>query len=61
VKLSNREIPLSRELELERMVSVDQAANLKGMSRDTFKREYAHLIRKLSPRRNGVKLRDALA
>ncbi len=61
VRNANREVRLSRELELESVVSVDQAARLKGVSRDTFKRTYAHLIRKISPRRNGVKLRDALA
>jgi len=47
-------------LELERHVSVPEAAKLKNISADTFKRRYAHLIRKVSPRRNAVKLRDLL-
>lgn len=48
-------------LELEKHVSVPEAAKFKGISPDTFKRHYAHLIRKASPRRNVVKLRDLLA
>jgi hypothetical protein len=39
---------------------VSQAAEFNGISEDTFKRHYPHLIRKLSPRRNGVRLRDVL-
>jgi hypothetical protein len=47
-------------IELERHVSVPEAARIKGISPDTFKRHYAHLIRKASPRRNTVKLRDLI-
>jgi hypothetical protein len=46
--------------ELETIISVAEAAKLRGISRDTFIRHYPTLIRKLSTRRNGVKLRDAL-
>jgi hypothetical protein len=52
--------PALSELELERHITVPEAARYKGISPDTFKRHYAHLIRKASPRRNVVKLRDAL-
>jgi hypothetical protein len=38
--------------------SVEQVTNL---HRDTLKRRYAHLIRKLSVRREGMLLGDALA
>jgi len=48
-------------IELERHVSVPEAARIKGISPDTFKRHYSHLIRKPSPRRCTVKLRDLLA
>jgi len=48
-------------VELERHVSVPEAAAIKGISPDTFKRHYQHLIRKVSPRRNTVKLRELLA
>jgi hypothetical protein len=44
----------------ERHISVLEAARLKGVSQDTFRRHYPHLIRKVSPRRNTVKLRDLL-
>lgn len=47
-------------LELERHVSVPEAARIKNISPDTFKRHYRHLIRKISPRRNAVKLGDLL-
>jgi hypothetical protein len=48
-------------LDLERHISVPEAAKFKGISPDTFKRHFAHLIRKTSPRRNTVKMRDLLA
>jgi hypothetical protein len=51
--------PLS-ELELESHISVPRAAAIKGISPDTFKRHYADLIIKASPRRNTVKLRTLL-
>jgi hypothetical protein len=47
-------------VELERIVSLQQAARLKGVSVDTLKRRYAHLIINLSPRRRGMKLKHAL-
>jgi hypothetical protein len=40
---------------------VPEAAGIKGVSPDTFKRHYSHLIEKTSPRRNTVKLRKLLA
>jgi hypothetical protein len=53
-------VTLSRELELERTITVREAAEINSLSEDTFKRTFGHLIRKISPRRSGVKLRDAL-
>jgi hypothetical protein len=52
--------PKLSALDLERHISVAEAARLKGVSVDTFQRHYASLIRKVSPRRNVVKLRDLL-
>jgi hypothetical protein len=52
--------PVLSEIDLERHISVPEAAELKGISPDTFKRHYGHLIHKVSPRRKTVKLRDAL-
>ena len=48
------------EIERRRFVTVDEAARLKSVSRDTFQRYYAHLIQDLSPRRRGVRLGDLL-
>ena len=54
-------LPSLTALELERHISIPEAAALKGVSVDTFKRHFKHLIRRISPRRNAVKLRDLLA
>jgi hypothetical protein len=48
------------ELELERMLSMPEICALTGLSRDSIQRHYRHLLRQLSPRRVGMKLRDAL-
>jgi hypothetical protein len=37
------------------------AAELNDMSEDTFRRRYPHLIMDVSPRRQAVRLGDALA
>jgi len=57
---STQSLPTLTALELERNISVPEAARIKGISTDTFKRRYRHLIRKISERRNAVKLRDLL-
>jgi hypothetical protein len=57
---SNNRIELSPTLERRRFIGIDQAAEFLGISRDTFQRTYPHLIRRLSPRRNGVRLGDVL-
>jgi hypothetical protein len=52
------ELPLA--LQLRRRVSVRQAAELKGISEDTFRRHFGYLIEQLSPRRQGVELGKVL-
>jgi hypothetical protein len=47
-------------LDLERHISVPEAAAHKGVSEDTFQRHYGYLIRKVSPRRRVVKVRELL-
>jgi hypothetical protein len=47
-------------LELRRKIAVREAAELNGVSEDTFRRHYGHLIRKISARRDVVELRDAI-
>jgi hypothetical protein len=46
--------------ELDRMLTLDEVADFRGLSKDGVRRHYAHLIRRLSPRRVGMSLRDAL-
>jgi len=53
-------LPVLSALELERHVSVPEAAKIKGVSIDTFRRHYKYMIRKASPRRDVVKLRELL-
>jgi hypothetical protein len=53
-------IPPLTALELRRKISVRQAAELNGISEDTFRRHFWYLIKKITPRRDGVMLSDAL-
>lgn len=47
-------------IERERIVSLPEAARLRGCSIDTLKRNDANKIIRLSPRRVGMRVRDAL-
>jgi hypothetical protein len=49
------------EIELERIVPLKEAARLRGTSVDTLRRRFSHKIIKISPRRDGMKIRDAIA
>jgi hypothetical protein len=60
VLTAKKQLPELSAIELEKHVSVPEAAELRGISTDTFKRHFSHLIRKVSPRREAVKLRDLL-
>jgi hypothetical protein len=48
------------KFELDRILSIDEVVALSGLSRDTIRRHHSHLIRRLSPRRLGIRLGDAL-
>jgi hypothetical protein len=48
------------DIELDRIVSLKRAAELRGVSPDTLKRRQSDKIIQLSPRRLGMRLRDAL-
>jgi hypothetical protein len=50
----------ARGFELERILTLGDVAELTGLSEDGIRRHYGYLIRRLSPRRVGMKLRDAL-
>jgi hypothetical protein len=56
----NNWIALTPEQELERLLPVGQAAEMNNVSLDTWRRRFPHTIVRISKRRNGVKLRDAL-
>jgi hypothetical protein len=55
-----RPISTIPEVERRRMVTVPDAASFKCISVDGFKRHYGHLIRQITPRRQGVQLGDLL-
>jgi hypothetical protein len=57
---SIHDIKLTPEQEKRRRISIQQAARLKGISEDTFRRHFAHLIEKVTPRRTVVRLGDVL-
>jgi hypothetical protein len=47
-------------LDLRKKISVKEAAEITGISIDTFERHYGHLIRKVSTQRRVVELGDVL-
>jgi hypothetical protein len=51
---------LSPELELDRIISLQEAAKVSSLSRDSWIRHHSDKVVELSPRRLGVRLRDAL-
>jgi hypothetical protein len=48
------------ELFQDRVLSLPEAAKLMGVSVDTLRRRHSEKILQLSPRRRGMRLRDAL-
>ena len=50
----------AQALQLERVVSLREAAELSGLSVDSLKRHYGRSILWLSPRRRGMRLRSVL-
>jgi hypothetical protein len=53
-------VPLPAALELERIIGLKQVEELSSLSEATIKRRYADKLIELSPRRLGMRLRDAL-
>ena len=47
-------------LELARVITLNEAAKLNGVSTDTVYREYRDLIVRVSAKRVGMRMRDAL-
>jgi hypothetical protein len=51
---------LSRELELERILTMREAEEVSRISEDSWKRNHSDKIVRMGPRRIGVRLKDAL-
>jgi hypothetical protein len=54
------DFPKLTAIELERILSLDEAAQLASVSSDTLKRNHRDKLVRLSPRRLGMRVRDAL-
>jgi hypothetical protein len=52
---------LTRWLTLRRKIPVKEAAAINDISEDSFRRNHAHLIKKVGPRRDAVEIGDAIA
>jgi hypothetical protein len=50
----------SSEIELQQIISLKEAAKLQGSSVDTIRRRQSDKIIRVSPRRVGMRVRDAL-
>ena len=57
---TDNRIQLSSERELDRILPLGQAAEISSLSADTLKRRHPDKLIRLSPRRLGMRLRDAL-
>jgi len=53
-------VVLPLELELRRRITVQQAAELRGISEEAFREHFGHLIEQTTPGRQTVRLGDAL-
>jgi DeoR/GlpR family transcriptional regulator of sugar metabolism len=51
---------LPNEIKLQQIVSLKKAAELQGTSVDTIRRQQANKIIRISPRRLGIRVCDAL-
>ena len=51
---------LSPDLELQRIITLQEAEKISSLSSDSWKRHHPDKIIEISPRRLGVRLRDAL-
>ena len=54
-------LDLPPEIGLRRIIPISQAAEITNLSKDTLKRRYPDKVIKLSVRRLGMRLSDALA
>jgi hypothetical protein len=59
-KRRNIKLPELSPIELHRIVSMEEAARVSGVSDDTLRRHHRDKIVRMSPRRIGMRLGDAL-
>jgi len=57
---SKRRFQLSKELELERIITLREAHEISGLSPDAWRDNHRDKIIQLSPRRQGIKLKHVL-
>ncbi|MBR0742105.1 hypothetical protein JQ581_34730 [Bradyrhizobium liaoningense] len=57
---SENDFDLPPELKLDRIISLQEAEKISTLSVDSWKRHHSDKLVELSPRRLGVRLRDAL-
>jgi hypothetical protein len=58
--LTDHDFKLPPGLELDRIVTLQEAEKISSLSVDSWKRHHPDKVVELSPRRLGVRLRDAL-
>ena len=58
---TKRRYQLPLELELERIITLREAHDISGLSPDAWRNNYPDLIIRLSPRRQGIKLKHVLS
>jgi hypothetical protein len=58
--MSDNPPSLLSQIELQRIVTMPEAERLSSLSADTIRRHHRDKILKLSPKREGMRLRDAL-
>ena len=57
---STSDFKLPSGLELDRIITLQEAEKISSLSVDSWKRHHSDKVVELSPRRRGVRLRDAL-
>ena len=60
MSIPTNDFKLPPGLELDRIVSMQQAEEISSLSEDSLRRHYGDKVIELSPRRRGMRLRDAL-
>jgi len=56
----DKNFKLPSALELDRIITLQEAEEVSSLSVDSWKRHHSDKVVELSPRRRGVRLRDAL-